>query len=103
MAGFLICYKLFDHFFPKLEAKRATKNQTRAPLLLRVTAFIIDLIVSFVVFTYLVALATGHATSNGFSLSGWQAGLPVLLVFVYFIVMDNYLGGTLAKRLFRIR
>jgi hypothetical protein len=103
VGGLLLCQALFDRLYPKLETKPLKKHKTQAPLFLRVVAFVFDLLLSFFIATFLVVLTVGHRTANGFSLSGWRAGLPFVLVFLYFFLMDKYAGGTLAKRLFGIR
>jgi len=78
-----------------------TKN-VEAPTWKKVIAFIIDLIVSFLVFGYLVAAMTGGLTDGGFSLEGGPAFLVIILVVLYFVLMNKFAGGTLAKMLFGI-
>ncbi|HSX48447.1 MAG TPA: RDD family protein [Candidatus Nanoarchaeia archaeon] len=68
----------------------------------KVIAFLLDLIGSFVVFGYIIALLTGNTSQGGFSLSGAPAFLLFAIVIVYFVVMNKFLGGTLGKRIFGI-
>lgn len=75
---------------------------TNAPVWKKVLAFIIDLVGSFVILGFVIAVATGNTTDNGFSLNGGPALLLFALVIAYFVVMNKKFGGTLGKRLFGI-
>lgn len=64
-----------------------------------VLAFILDLLMSFVLLGYAIGLLFGGATDNGFSLEGWPAFLLFAAVIAYFIVFNKFLGGTIWKRI----
>jgi uncharacterized RDD family membrane protein YckC len=81
----------------------ATKAKEEAPTWKKVLAFIVDLLVSFLVLGYLVAAMTGGLTSDGFSLEGGPAFLVFALVVLYFVLMNKFVGGTLGKMLFGIK
>lgn len=68
----------------------------------KIVAFLLDLIGSFVVFGYIIALLTGNTSQGGFSLNGGPAFLLFAIVIVYFVVMNKFVGGTLGKRIFGI-
>lgn len=59
-------------------------------------ATIIDVIVFFLL-TWLVAMATGNTTSDGFSMEGSVVLLPMVIFFVYLVAMEATLGATLGK------
>ncbi len=65
-----------------------------------ILAFIFDLITSFAVFGYLVALVTGGLTENGFALEGAAALLVFVLVIAYFILMPRYAGGRIWQHIY---
>ncbi len=62
----------------------------------RAVAVIIDGILLFIVF-YVVALATGTANVQGFSMTGAPALISFLIAFGYFIGMEGTKGATLGK------
>lgn len=66
-----------------------------------VMAFILDLITSFLVFGYVIALMTGNTTEGGFELEGMPALLLFLLVIAYMVGMPR-IGGRLWQRLFGV-
>jgi len=102
LGGMELCYLVFDRLYPKLNAQRTAKGITTPPLLVRVVAFCTDLGIALVASVVLASFALGQATSNGFNLTGWRSVIPVVLTCLYFFIMNKYLGGTLAKRMFRI-
>lgn len=59
-----------------------------------VLAAILDFITAFIVFGFLVAWLTGGLTESGFSLAGIPALIFFLLIIVYFVVFNRFLGGT---------
>ena len=67
-----------------------------------VLAFICDLIGSFFVFGYLIAMVTGDTTTDGFALSGLPALILLGLVIAYMVAMPRF-GGRLFQRLFKAR
>lgn len=71
-------------------------------VLRKITAFIIDIFLSFFVIGGTIAYLTGDLTSGGFSLDGGPALLAIALVITYFIVGNKYLGGTIGKRIVRL-
>jgi len=66
-------------------------------------AFFIDLVGSFLIIGYVVARMSGSATSSSFSLTGWYLILTEFLAYLYFMIFDRYFGGTLGKRLFKLK
>ena len=67
-----------------------------------VLAFILDLITSFVVIGYLIAMVTGDTTEGGFQLNGIPALLLFALVIAYMVLMPRY-GGRLWQRVLKAR
>lgn len=68
----------------------------------RIFAGILDFLLVFFGFGFLIASFTGDTTETGFQLNGWPAVLMLALVIAYFVVFNRYLGGTIFKRIFRI-
>lgn len=76
-------------------------NGTERPATWRIVlAFILDLIVSFFVIGWIIALIFGGTTETGFSLSGLPAILAIALWITYMVVMPRF-GGRLFQRLFK--
>ena len=74
-----------------------------APMWKRVIASILDFIMAFFGFGYLIAAATGNLNEpSGFSLDGWPALLLFVLIGAYFYVGRRVAGGTLWDRFFGI-
>ncbi|MEQ9261011.1 MAG: hypothetical protein RIG84_18140 [Roseovarius sp.] len=74
--------------------------ETERPATWRVVlAFILDLLVSFAVIGYLIALVTGDTVEGGFALTGLPAILCFALWIAYMVVMPRF-GGRLFQRLF---
>lgn len=63
----------------------------------------LDLIGSFFVFGYAIALVTGNTSEGGFSLDGGWAVLLVAVVVAYFVLMKRFFGATLGQRALRVR
>ncbi len=63
---------------------------------LRLVGIIIDGIVLGII-GYLIAAVTGSTTTGGFELTGGPAFIFYLLGFIYYILMETYVGGTLGK------
>ena len=63
---------------------------------LRFVAILIDGIVLFIL-GYLIAAVTGGSTAGGFELQGAPAFLFFILGFLYYVLLETYLGGTLGK------
>lgn len=63
---------------------------------LRFVAVIIDALVFFVL-GYLLAAITGGTTAGGFELTGGPAFFFFLLGFIYYWLLEAFLGGTLGK------
>jgi uncharacterized RDD family membrane protein YckC len=73
------------------------------PILKQVVAFIIDFLSSFLVFGYIIAILTHNIVRGGFALKGAPAVILVLLVIAYFVGMNRWAGGTLAKHLLGVK
>lgn len=63
---------------------------------LRFVALIIDGII-FGMLGYLIGAVTGGTTGSGFQLEGGPAFLYYLLSFLYYILMEAFMGGTVGK------
>lgn len=68
----------------------------------RIFAGLLDFFFVFLAGGYLIAVLTGGETSKGFRLEGWPALMHFLLIVVYFVIFNRWLGGTLFKRIFGI-
>ncbi|HTP93960.1 MAG TPA: hypothetical protein VMJ52_19605 [Xanthobacteraceae bacterium] len=66
-------------------------------------AVILDLMTLFLGGGYLIALAAGQTTGNGFNLKGAPALLLIAIIAVYFFVLRRYAGGTLWDRILGIK
>jgi hypothetical protein len=66
-------------------------------------ATVLDLITVFFGAGYLIGVATGQTTSNGFNLHGGPALLLFAVMVAYFVVGRRYAGGTLWDRILGIR
>jgi uncharacterized RDD family membrane protein YckC len=69
---------------------------------LRLVGIIIDSIILGII-GYLIAAVTGGTTAGGFELTGGPAFIYFLLGFLYYILMETYMGGTLGKLALGIR
>jgi uncharacterized RDD family membrane protein YckC len=69
---------------------------------LRAVAAIIDTALLFVV-GYLIALATGDTSKEGFLLQGVPFFIWLVIALVYYIVMEARSGATLGKRLIGLK
>lgn len=67
-----------------------------------VLAFFLDLVVSFLIFGYIIALVTGDTTQGGFQLNGAPAILLFALVIAYMVLMPR-VGGRVFQRFLRAR
>ncbi len=107
VSGIFVLTLVFDRVYPKLVDKRISQGKPGSPgllvVVLKICALIFDIIVSVVAAVLATFYMFGHKTGTGFSISGWTDVLPVLLVFFYFFLMNQYAGGTLGKRIFGIR
>jgi len=65
----------------------------------RAGAVIIDGIIWFFGFGFVIALITGNTTGIGFNLEGGSALLVPLLGFVYHVVLEATNGATIGKRI----
>lgn len=75
----------------------------RAATWKRVIAAILDFLTVFFVGGYLIGLATGNTTAEGFNLTGLPALALFALIVIYFYVGRRWAGGTLWDWIFRIR
>jgi hypothetical protein len=88
----------------KIDQKRAYLMNTSAPAQWRVVlAFFLDLITSFAVFGYVIALITGGTTEGGFSLEGAPALVAFGLVIAYFVLMPKFAGGRIWQHILRAK
>jgi len=69
---------------------------------LRFVAVLIDSIVFFIL-GYLIAALTGGTTAGGFVLEGAPFFFFTLICFLYYILLEAFMGGTLGKLLIGIR
>jgi uncharacterized RDD family membrane protein YckC len=69
---------------------------------LRFVAVIIDSIILGIV-GYLIAAVTGGTTSSGFELQGAPAFVLFIIGFLYYWLLETYLGGTLGKLVLGMR
>jgi uncharacterized RDD family membrane protein YckC len=69
---------------------------------LRFVAVLIDGILLGIL-AYLMAAVTGGTTATGFGLEGAPAFLFFLLSFLYYWLLETYLGGTLGKLILGMR
>ena len=69
---------------------------------LRLVATIVDVIVMFVIM-YVIALATGNTSDEGFEMSGAPAFLGFAISILYYIAMEATSGATLGKMLVGIK
>lgn len=69
---------------------------------LRAIAAIIDTALLFIV-GYLIALATGGATEQGFLLQGVPFFFWLVIALAYYIVMEARSGATLGKRVMQLK
>jgi len=68
-----------------------------------ILAFFLDLITSFMVFGYIIALFTGDTTEDGFSLEGGPAVMLFALVIAYFVLMPKFAGGRIWQHILRAK
>ena len=64
-----------------------------------ILAFILDLVMAFLILGYVIGLAFGGATDTGFALEGWTALLLFAAIVAYFVIFNRFLGGTIWKRI----
>ncbi|MCC7321775.1 MAG: hypothetical protein IT542_12455 [Rubellimicrobium sp.] len=74
----------------------------KTPTIRIVIAAILDFILAFGLFGWIVASVTGGLTEGGFSLSGWPAVLVFVLIAAYFLVLPRVIGGTVFQWVFGI-
>ena len=63
---------------------------------LRFVALIVDGII-FGILGYLLAAVTGGTSATGFQLEGGPAFLYFLLILLYYVLMEAFMGGTVGK------
>jgi hypothetical protein len=74
-----------------------------APVWKRVFAAALDFFTIFFGVGWLIGLATGSTTQNGFNLQGAPALLLFAIIIAYFVIGRRFAGGTLWDRIFRVR
>ena len=86
-----------------MERKRNDNINTRP--MARYPCVVLDLITSFAVFGYIVAVFTGSIIDDGFFLE--VEGAPALIAFVlivaYFILVPRFFGGRVWHRILRAK
>lgn len=68
-----------------------------------ILAALLDFLTVFFVVGYGIAFFTGDMTDEGFHLSGLPALVLLLLIFVYFWAGKKFFGGTIWKRVLKVR
>ncbi len=68
-----------------------------------ILAAILDFVTVFFVLGFVVALFSGDTTEGGFQLNGLPALILLVLIFVYFWAGKKYFGGTIWKRILKVR
>jgi hypothetical protein len=75
-----------------------TQQPAKGPATWRIIlAAILDFFTAFFGCGYLVAALTGGLTEDGFHLTGWPAIAGLVLVVLYFVIFNKFLGGTIWK------
>ena len=78
-------------------------NPQYAGVFRRAVALILDGVITFAGFGYLVATITGDTTGNGFQLDGAPAFILFALMAAYWIFAEAMFGATIGKLLLGIR
>lgn len=73
-----------------------------APTWKKIIAFIIDFFGSFLIFGFAIGYLTGNAHEASFNLNGLPAILLFVLIIIYFVAMNRWAKGTVAKHLLGI-
>lgn len=81
----------------------ANTEQKQVPSWKIIVAFLLDLITSFLVFGYLIAMLSGGTTDGGFELTGLPALVLFALVIAYFVGLGKFGGGTIWQRILGAR
>lgn len=69
----------------------------------RVAATLIDYTLMFAIFIFMI-YEFGHPNDEGgYTLSGWWNLIPISFWFVYFIITEYFLGGTLGHQLYKLK
>lgn len=102
VGGLMILQMIFNRIYPEVAAKRAAQHITKAPILLKIFAFIFDLMLSLVISIIFVTYLFGHKSGASFSITGWAVSLLFLLVILYFFLMNKYAGGTFGQKVFGV-
>ena len=81
-----------------------TTTPARQPSTWRIVlAAILDFFTAFWIFGFIVASISGGRTEDGFSVQGMPALLVFALIVAYFLVFNRFLGGTIWKRILRVK
>jgi hypothetical protein len=82
-------------------------DQTPPPLIKpfwrRGLAGFLDFVTVFFVGGYVIAKFTGETTSNGFKLTGASVLIQFVVIFVYFYLGWEKLGGTIWQRILKAK
>jgi len=76
----------------------------KVPVWKRVLAFVIDFVAVYLIFGFIIGYFTDQLITDGigFDLEGGSAILFFVLIIAYFIIMNKWCGGTIAKKLLGI-
>jgi ABC-type transport system involved in multi-copper enzyme maturation permease subunit len=73
------------------------------PFWRRGLAGFLDFVTVFLVGGYVIAIFTGETTSNGFKLTGAPVLIWFVVIFVYFYLGWEKLGGTIWQRILKAK
>jgi hypothetical protein len=68
----------------------------------KIIATAIDIFISFFVCGYLIGLATGQTTENGFMLTGIPSLILIVEMILYFTLLKKKLGKTPGKIIMKV-
>ena len=69
----------------------------------RIYATLVDYTLIFALDIFYIVMAGTHTDDGTYTVSGLPALIPVLFWFVYIVVAEHYLGGTLGHQLFKLK
>lgn len=78
-------------------------EKKQVPAWRHIVAFILDLVVSFALFGWIIAKITGNTTDGGFQLSGTPALILFAAILIYFVGLGRMGGGTVFQRILRTK
>lgn len=69
----------------------------------RVYATLIDYTLLYALTIFYIVMAGTHTEDGTYSVTGLPALVPVLFWFVYIVIAEQYLGGTLGHQIFKLK